>query len=657
MGKKNRTRPKKAVVSVMEPALTRKWILGLILGVTLLTFANTVFNGFAYDDKTFILENQLLHSLSNLPTVLTKELWFYRVLQDRDPNKETGPTTPYYRPVFSVFHMVCWQLFKDSPAGWHIVNVLVHMLAVYFVFLVLERFTGNLKLSAISALLFAIHPLRVESVAWICGVSDPFLAVFLLPSFYLYIRYREEQKLKFLAGSLALFFLAAFTKEPAVALAIFIAVYEMFVVNQDRPLRERLKSSIVYASAFLFVSALYFIARYFALGFALNNTAYKAYPVSHVVMTIPLVIWKYLGLLVWPVDLSLFHATQMVSSPADVRFILPAAGLIPLAIGLWRLRRSLIARFAILWFAVNLLPVLNLSAFSEDFLVQERYVYIPSIGFSLLVAMALVKIPLENWLRFARRRTAQVSVLAVLILLLAGKSFAQNTTWKDDMTVWYHGEETAPEQPISHFILGHKLINLAQYSKSAEQFEEYLKLQPKNVIVIGNLAADYVLMYQYQASINPASADRTSLDRALALCEQAIKLEPDTSSLWDTMGQIYTFETGLKNYDRALACLQRGLVLDPNNAMISFHLGGTLVKKGNFDDGIPFLKTTIEHQPQIVDAHKFLAYAYKGKGRLREAVDELSLYLQLQPNAPDYARISKDVQDLRAQLQTSSPQG
>ena len=89
MGKKNRTRPKKAVVSVVEPALTRKWILGLILGVTLLTFANTVFNGFAYDDKTFILENQLLHSLSNLPTVLTKELWFYRVLQDRDPNKET----------------------------------------------------------------------------------------------------------------------------------------------------------------------------------------------------------------------------------------------------------------------------------------------------------------------------------------------------------------------------------------------------------------------------------------------------------------------------------------------------------------------------------------------------------------------------------------
>jgi predicted Zn-dependent protease len=164
-----------------------------------------------------------------------------------------------------------------------------------------------------------------------------------------------------------------------------------------------------------------------------------------------------------------------------------------------------------------------------------------------------------------------------------------------------------------------------------------------------------VLIYQYQASVNPAAADRSSLDRALALCENGIKITPLAATLWDTLGQIYTFETGLKNYDRALACMQRGLSLDPNNTMITFHLGGTLVKRGNFDDGIPFLKTTIRNQPQIVDAHKFLAYAYKGKGQLREAVDELNIYLKLQPNAPDFARLSKDVQDMRAQLQTPSP--
>lgn len=642
--------------TTFELTTPRNWMLGLILVFTFLTFANTLFNGFAYDDTTQILQNQFIRDFGNLPKAMVTETWYWRAQQDRDPNKQDKPSTPYYRPIFVIYLMLMWKLFGASPFGWHFFNVVLHLAVVYLGFLVMERVTKDIRISAIAALLFAVHPMRSESVAWISGLTDPLLAVFVLSSFYCYVRYREERTVKLLAASLGLFLLGAFTKEPAVALPIFIAAYELFVINQEKSLFERIKPAIAYPAPYLFVSAFYFIARYFALGFALNNSDYMAYPFSHVVLTIPLAIWKYLGLLVWPIDLSLFHSTQMVKSPVDIRFLLPLAGMIPLAIGLWRLRHSMMARFAILWFAVNLLPVLNLSAFSEDFLVQERYVYIPAIGFSLLVAMGLARLPVEDWIRFASRRTAQVSIVAVLVLLLAGKSFAQNTTWKDDMTVWIHGEETAPDQPISHFVLGHKLINFSQFSKSAEQLEEYLKLRPDNPIVIGNLAADYVLIFQYQASVNPNAADRASLDRALALCEEGLKLTPDIASLWDTLGQIYTFETGLKNYDRALSCLQRGLILDPNNAMISFHLGGTLVKKGNFDDGIPFLQTTIRNQPAIVDAHKFLAYAYKGKGQLREAADELSLYLQLQPNAPDYAKVSKDVQDLRAQLQTASPQ-
>ncbi len=657
MGKKNRPRPRKAEVrAASDITLTRNWILGLILGVTFLTFANSLFNDFAYDDTTQILQNQFIRDLGNLPKALVTETWYWRAQQDKDPNKQDRPSTPYYRPVFVIYLMLMWKLFGASALGWHVFSIILHLTSVYLAFIVLERVTKDIRLSAIASILFAVHPMRSESVAWISGMTDPLLAVCVLSSFYFYIRYREDKRPKLMAASLGLFLIGAFTKEPAVALPIFIAVYELFVVNQDKSLAERIKPAIAYSAPFLFVSSFYFVARYFALGFALNNNDFRSYLFYQIVLTIPLVIWKYLGLLVWPVDLSLFHSTPIVKSALDVQFVLPLAGMIPLAFGLWLLRRSMIARFAVLWFAINLLPVLNLSAFSEDFLVQERYVYIPSIGFSLLVAMGLAKIPVEKWLRLGNRRTAQVSVIAVVVLLLAGKSFALNTTWKDDMSVWFHGEQTAPEQPISHYILGHKLINLGQFSKSAEQFEEYMKLQPDNPIVIGNLAADYVLIYQYQASVNPSAADRASLDRALVLCEQGMKITPDVSSLWDTMGQIYTFETGLKNYDRALACLQRGLSLDPNNAMINFHLGGTLVKRGNFDDGIPFLKTTIKNQPEIVDAHKFLAYAYKGKGLLREAVDELSIYLKLQPNAPDFTKVSKDVQDLRAQLQTPSPQ-
>src|SRR5262249_1177584 len=100
--------------------LTRNWVLGLILGVTFLAFANTITNGFAYDDRTQILENQVIRSFANIPTAFTREVWFWRVLQDKDPNKEAGPTTPYYRPMFTIFLMIGWHLFQTWTPGWHI---------------------------------------------------------------------------------------------------------------------------------------------------------------------------------------------------------------------------------------------------------------------------------------------------------------------------------------------------------------------------------------------------------------------------------------------------------------------------------------------------------------------------------------------------------
>ena len=673
MARKKRTRPKKVEQAAAPSTLAqpRTLILGLILGVTFVTFFNTTLNGFAYDDRDFILKNELVRSLSNIPTVLTKELWFYRVLQDKDPNKDTAPTTPYYRPSFSIFQMICWQLFQDKPAWWHLTNVLVHMLAIYFMFLIVERITKDLRLSAIACLLFAVHPLRVESVAWICGISDPFLAALMLPSFYLYMRYRDEGRAKLLIGSLALFLLAAFSKEPAIALPIFIGAYELFVANQDKSFRERIRPALIYSLSFLAVAASYIAARYNALGFAFNNTNFKSYSLSEIILTIPLVCWKYIGLLLWPVDLSLFHATYMVRSPFELQFILPVAGLAALAYGLWMLRKSIVARFAFLWFAINLIPVLNLGAFGEEFLVQERYVYIPSIGFSLLVAMGLAKIPVEKWLPLGTRRTAQAALVGVLVILFAGKSVAQNTVWKDDMAVWMHGVETAPEQPMSHYILGYKFIARGDYAQNdyqnaARQLEEYLKLVPDNLIVITNLASAYSLVYQYNAAMSGDRADPAPLTRAMELCQKGLSISDKAAPLWDTMGMIYTYKTNQMNLDNAIACFQRGLSIEDEaeasgvkqarNPAIKFHLGAALVKKEDYDGAIRYLQAALQENAGFVDAHKFLAYAYKGKGQVKEAINEFGIYLQLQPNALDGTRVSQEIQDLRAQLEKPAPQ-
>lgn len=636
--------------------LRRKWVLGLVLGVTLLAFANTITHDFAYDDQMQILQSDFIKDLRNVPKALVTETWFWRTEQDKDPGAQDKPSTPYYRPGFIIYLMIGWEFFGASATGWHLVSLLLHLIVVYFVFAVMEKVTGDLRLAAIASVLFAVHPLRSESVAWISGVTDLLLAVFLVPSFFLYLRYRELGERKYMAGALGLFLLAAFTKEPALALPLFIAAYEVLIADQERPLSHRLKTAAYQGVSFLIIAVGYFGVRRYVLGFFLNDLSFKAYSTGEVLLTIPLVIWKYIGLLLWPVNLSLFHETMLVGSPLDLRFIFPMLGLCAIGFAAWRVRKSLVARFGILWFAINLLPVLNLSAFALEFLVQERYVYIPSIGFSLLLALALVKIPVERWFTLGSRSTARACVAALVVLMLTGKTLAQNTVWKDDMTLWIHGVEAAPEQPMSHYVLGHKYLNYRDLEKAIRAFDAYLQLNPKNMIVVSNLAAAHLLTYQNQAAVNPATADRAHLDRAAALCEKGLTVNDRQPTLWDTLGTVYTFDTGLRNYDRAVACFNRALQLQPDNGLVNFHMGATLAKQGNTDGAIRYLETARQLQPALADVYKFLAYSYRSKGQTQLAIDNLTHYLRIKPDALDAQRISKDVHDLQTQLQSAAPQ-
>jgi tetratricopeptide (TPR) repeat protein len=625
---------------------SRNWILGGILALTFMAFFNTLSNGFAYDDTSQILENQLIRSWSNLPNALTREVWFWRVAQEKDPNQDIGPTTPYYRPVFIAYLMIGWHLFGDHPFGWHLLNILMHLLAVYFAFLILEKISQDLRVASIGTLLFAIHPLRSESVAWISGSTDLFLAVFLLPSLYNYLVYREGGNRKHLLIALGFFLLAAFSKEPAVALPIFIAGYELFLINQDEPIERRRVKAILYSGIFFAVMLAYFAMRYKALGFIFNDVKYRSYPPGWILLTIPLVICKYIGLLFFPLNLSVFHQTILVKSPLSFRFYVPLLILALLSVGLWRLWKSKPARFAILWFLVNLLPVLNLSAFDENFLVQERYVYLPSIGFSLLIAMAIVKIPIDEWIAIGNRRTAQVAVVVIIAVLFTGKTLAQNSIWKDDMALWQHGAEVADDQPMASFILGHQYLKLQQPLNVIEPLEHYLTLNPSNQIVISNLAAARLQVYE-------STNDRAQLDRAIALCEQGLRINEKAAALWDTLGKAYTYETDLKNLVRARRYFDQALQQQPDLAMATFHIGATYVKEGNNVEGLRYLEAAQKQMPTFPDTYKFLGYAYAGRGETQKAIDALTYYAQMLPNAPDTPKIKQELERLRAQLQTS----
>jgi tetratricopeptide (TPR) repeat protein len=127
--------------------------------------------------------------------------------------------------------------------------------------------------------------------------------------------------------------------------------------------------------------------------------------------------------------------------------------------------------------------------------------------------------------------------------------------------------------------------------------------------------------------------------------------------LWDTLGTVYTYDTSLKNYDRAIACFERGLQQQPENGMLNFHMGATLAKKGDYEQGVHYLEIARQLQSDLPDVYKFLAYVYRDQGQLQLAVDNLNKYLQLKPDAFDQPKVRKDVEDIRAQLKSGAARG
>src|SRR5215469_792696 len=163
MGRRKRPNTVLDAVAVEEPSKTaeqrgiskRTIIVGCLLAATFFPFLTALGNDFAYDDRTQILQNDFIRSISNVPKALVTEAWFWRQQQDKDPTKDNKATTPYYRPIFTIYLMLGWQLFQDSAGAWHFANVLMHLIAVFLVFVVLEKVTGELWLAALSALIFA----------------------------------------------------------------------------------------------------------------------------------------------------------------------------------------------------------------------------------------------------------------------------------------------------------------------------------------------------------------------------------------------------------------------------------------------------------------------------------------------------------------------
>ncbi|HSE98921.1 MAG TPA: tetratricopeptide repeat protein [Blastocatellia bacterium] len=594
-----------------------------------LAFLNTLSNGFATDDLYQILNNPFIKDLANLPKAFTTSVWAFV------SGEIVFSVDSYFRPIFSVLFSIEHALFGTRAWGWHLTNILIHAAVTYLVFVVIREFTDQRWLALATAALFAVHPAHVESVAWISGITDPLMALFLLPAFFCYLRYRKEGRKLFFATGLGLYFLALLSKETAMALPLLVLYCELFYFNEQRPFSKKLVPALALAGCYALPTMCYFLMRYNAIN-SLFFGGEPRYPLDYALATVPIAVLKYLGLMTIPAGYSYQHEIPLVESFSDIRFLAPLT-LLAVAAALVVLSRDRRLWFAAFCFMATLAPALaGLRLFEQEYLVQERYLYLPSFGFCLAAAVGIEWLASRGWAA-SRARLLATALTCVLVLVWGVVCVRQNGVWKDSLTVYRNCVTRTPRSALAHAALSRAFFEAGRPVEAEEAALAGLSLDPACANCHINLS-----YYQHRAG---------KKDKAIEHLEQgvqAIKEGPLSRQILATMylnlGLIYA---EIRDYAQAEKNLLKSTEVLPR-AVGWYHTGNFYLDRGRYEEAGQMFELTRRKTPDwFAVIHVKLGQVYDLSGQKDRAREEYKRYLELAPeNAPDRANVTKRLAQL-----------
>ena len=454
---------------VNEPKTASLVLLSALLA-TGLVYAPSLGFGFVDDDHSQVVDNPRIRNWHEVPGYFTSNVWAHLtpVVGDLPP--------PFYRPLFLVWLFANYQLFGTDPAGWHLASVLLHLLATVLAYRLARAITVEAVPAAFAALLFGLHPVHVESLAWISGAAEPLMATALLASILCYLKGRErEGPLLWPAASISLFGLALLAKETAIVLPAVLLAYEMTLgVNREkkRPRLPRLLRLVPYAA----LALVYLVVRRASLG----GTFTPAIPWAVMVLSWPSVLWNYIRHVLWPVNLTVVCDLPYVTRLDWRNVILPAIAIAALVAAMWiAARRRPAIGFAALWMGLLILPPLYLRGIAAGEIAHDRYLYLPSLGLCVLIALALARLRAG---RLAAVILAGVAALGV---------YRESKPWSDDVALFQNALRVAPDNVRAQRQLALALPGAGRCADAIPLFDQLRQRQEDPRILFGLGACYY----------------------------------------------------------------------------------------------------------------------------------------------------------------------
>jgi tetratricopeptide (TPR) repeat protein len=618
-----------------QPKFVSLLIPALIVFATFVAFLPTLQNGFVnWDDESFLVNNLNYRGLG-----WQQILWMFTTFH-------MGP----YQPLSWMTYGMDYVLWGMNPLGYHLTNLLLHAAnAVFFYFisrrliaLVLPMPTREVSWplamsAAFAALIFAIHPLRVESVAWATERRDVMSGLFFLGTIYCYLRansslHDHTPSQGWLSAALFMYVLSLLSKATAMTLPVILLILDIYPLHrlsadprswwmsdQRGVLREKIPFAVL-AIAFAMIALLG--QQQEAALRSLDKYSVEV-RLAQAFFGASFYLWKTLV----PVNLSPLYEIPSYFSPLHPSIIAGVFGTIILTISFYLLRNRWPAGLAA-WisYVLLLLPVSGIVAAGPQ-VVADRYSYLPCLGWAVLAGTALY----YCWRLWMTGRIGLPTLVlaqsfgAVLLIGLGVLTSYQTRIWNNSERLWRHALALDEKSSFAHNNLGLALVDRGEFAEAIKHFRRAIEIDP--------------MFVEAQTNLGYFLAQQGAADEAIGHLHKALEIDPAFANAHNTLGNILG-DRG--ESDEAIEHFRKALQTNPQFAMAHYNLGRALARRGDVESAITHYRAALKITPGDADVRNNLGLLLAKQGSLAEAIDQFREALQIDPGyAKAYFNLGK----------------
>jgi tetratricopeptide (TPR) repeat protein len=522
-----------------------------------------------------------------------------------------------WHPLTWLSHMLDCRLFDLKPSYHHLTNLLLHIAAVLLLFAALKRMTGAIWPSAFTAALFALHPLHVQSVAWIAERKDVLSTCFWMLIMICYVRYVRRQSAAGFLLTLLVFALGLMAKPMLVTLPFVLLLLDYWPLDRighislTQPSYRRTILRLVCEKIPFFILSVVSSALTFLAQQKLAVIQVHKLPLATRVANAVVSYLEYIEKMFWPSRLAIFYpySTDRLSMWRTAVAVLLLVGITILVIRLASKYRYLPVGW--FWYLGTLVPVIGLVHVGLQ-ARADRYTYVPLMGLFIIIAWGTPDL-LKNWRH--RRIILAVSAAAVLSALSVC-TWRQTGYWRNSKTLFENAIKTDDDNYMAYTLLAYSYHEQGKFEQALAYDSKALQIKP-----------DYSLAY---ADIGYILFKMGKLDEALAQFKQALQFDPGLFDVYQNIGKILSLQGRL---DEATECLRKAVSLEPTDPTLHSELGVLLGRQGKFDEAVTQFNEALRIKPDFSDAHSNLGYVFLHQDKFDQAVTHLDRAVQLDPNS------------------------